>query len=55
MEIIVAVDDNECDRDKYTTEFCDENAKCVNTKGGFKCECKPGYKCAMPRLPRRQS
>ena len=23
---------------------CDENAKCINTKPGYKCLCKPGYK-----------
>jgi hypothetical protein len=33
-------DIDECKLDK---DNCDKNAKCINTPGGFKCECKPGY------------
>ncbi len=33
-------DIDEC---KLNKDNCDKNANCINTPGGFKCECKPGY------------
>ena len=39
---IFTLDVNEC---TFGTHDCDDSsrAKCINTEGSFKCECKPGY------------
>ena len=34
-------DTDECNTQQHD---CDENAKCINTEPGYKCQCKPGYK-----------
>ena len=38
--IIHILDINECEA---KTHNCSANATCINTKGSFKCTCKPGY------------
>ena len=38
--IYYSADINECETEKH---HCDCNAYCNNTKGSYKCICKPGY------------
>lgn len=37
----VCVDINECNERNVT--MCNENARCLNLEGSYKCECKTNY------------
>ena len=40
MTYYCLIDIDECSEAR---DDCSENAKCVNTKGSYRCVCKPGY------------
>ena len=40
FRVFFSVDYNECEAKR---DSCDDNARCVNTAGSYKCFCSPGY------------
>jgi len=50
-EIENVIDLNECSSDEYND--CDPAARCINTPGSYKCECKGDFTDMDPNLPGR--